>query len=138
MRILAQPALTVLMMYSKSGSTHAPHCWIPLAPLVTEVSNVLVQLFWHNEYKESMEYVLFSELWSLSHSQQGQLNKHFALLSSASLLCLLGVSSEAFSQTQELHGEANEVYRIVHRHLPLVHEAVVELSRKKCSKTNRG
>ncbi len=109
-----------------------------LDPIGTEVSNILVQLFWHNEYKESMEYVLFSELWSLSHSQQGQLNKHFALLSSASLLCLLGVSSEAFSQTQELHGEANEVYRIVHRHLPLVHEAVVELSRKKCSKTNRG
>src|SRR5258705_636584 len=86
-------------MYSKSGSTHAPHCWIPSAPLVMEISNVLVQLFWHNEYEESVEYLSFSEHWSLSCSQQGQLNKCFALLSSPSLLCLLRVSSEAFSQS---------------------------------------
>ena len=136
MGILAQPTLAVLTMYSKSGGTHAPHCWIPSAPLVTEISNVLLQLFWHNEYEESAEYLSFSEHWSLSCSQQGQLNKHFALLSSASLLCLLKVSTEAFSQTWELHGEANEVYHVVHRHLASVHEAVVELSKKKRSKAN--
>ena len=78
-----------------------------------------------------MEYLSFSELWNLSHSQQGQLNKRFALLSSASLLCLLGVSSGTFSQTWELHGEANGVYCLMHMHLTSIQEAVVELSRRK-------
>jgi|SRR5260370_4733623 len=123
-------------MYSKSNGAHGTHCWIPTASLVTEISNVLVQLFWHNEREDSTEYLSISELWNLSRSQQGQLNKRFALLNGASVLCLLGAPNEAFSQNRHLHGQANEIYRMVDRHLVSVHAAVVELSKRRHAKSN--
>ena len=43
-------------MHSKSNSAHGTHCWIPTVLVVAEISNVLVQLFWHNKHEDSTEY----------------------------------------------------------------------------------
>src|SRR5260370_11653198 len=94
------------------------HCWISE---VTNISNIVVQLFWHDEHEVPPAYVSFSQKWHLSGSQKSQSNKHYAILPSTSLLCDLGVScdpSAACSDTQhQLHGSANTVFCSILPHI---------------------
>src|SRR5260370_41483738 len=113
-------------MYSKSNGARGPHCWIPEARMVTEVSYILLQLYWWDGLEDMNTYSSFSEKWNLSKSQQAQLNRRYCLLTSTSLLCIVQEWVGSVSGLH-LHGRANTLFRSIQCRITQIQAAVVEL-----------
>jgi len=47
--------------------------------MVTDISNIVIQLFWHDEREESPAYSSFSQKLHLSGSHKSQSNKRYAI-----------------------------------------------------------
>ena len=122
----------VITLYSKLNSKQAAHSWVDKSTSVTELSNILVCLFWHNQCENSTDYSSFSELWHLSRSQQAYPNKCYALLSPSSFLYHIGAlqSIGHTDRSHELHGRSNHVFRLFLRSLHLINSGVGGLSKK--------
>ncbi len=116
-------------MYSKVNGTHGPHCWIPEAHIVTELSHILLQLYWWDGLEDTNTYSSFSEKWNLSKSKQAQLNKRYCLLTSASLLCIVQewVRSE---RGLHLHNQANTLFCSIQHNITQIQAAAVEIDKK--------
>ena len=105
-------------MYSRSGGNQGNHGWIASANSITEVSYVVVQLYWHDQQENAPNYTSFSGLWNLSKAHQSHPNKRFASLPNHMLLCLIGASWDNHTtQQHELHGDANATFRLVTQNL---------------------
>ena len=117
-------------MYSRSGGKQGMDGWIASANTITEISYIIVQLYWHNQQENSPNYSSFSELWNLSNTYQSCPNKRFASLPSNLILCLLRASWDSHAtRWLELHGDANTTFHLVMRNLASILLAVQEFSR---------
>src|SRR5260370_33152390 len=101
-------------MYSRSGGKQGIHGWIASSNSITEISYIIVQLYWHDQQENLSNYSSFSELLNVLNKYQSCPIKCFTSLPNNLLLCLLRAYwNHHETQCLQLHANAHATFNLV-------------------------